>query len=468
MRLALKQLWLLYGPDGFVTDLQELLLSKAGSVPGATPADLAQEIGRRVDAGESGLDALLLKSCASSLLLDPVSTLAHLASGGQLEGAVRRALAQTGRRDGLAAHFESVVAHAEKRVASAMGVPAVLRGLTPAICLFGRHSHRTPLAYAPIRRMVGDRLRLTLDLAAADVVVTGFNIDLRENAEILVPLLHTQPRLRVAVISEEPLWDITWSGTFTGRNGLISTDFGEIDYSFLSHETSKIFDFAHLPYFVLTNEKFAVRYFNLLSRPSEGAEALIRRWRAAPIPAAFFVEHRNDAIYRKCFPDRDVVALSAYRTEVAELVAGEGVLRVGKGWNGGGQRQDRPDWHLEKLAWLDGRTRLLSAYENVHQHAYVTEKIFDAFSVGAIPAYWADPKHRIHELVLEGAMLNTYGLEPATAAARIAEFEPDLTFVEAWLAARAALRDLFADVNAVAAERRRVADAVVREIIALA
>jgi len=219
---------------------------------------------------------------------------------------------------------------------------------------------------------------------------------------------------------------------------------------------------------VLTSEVYAVRYANMMARfAGVTPEALLARWAQAPVAAAFFAESRKGEPYAKAFPERDVAALSAYRTELAERVAGDGVLRVGKGWGSDKPRQDLPDWHLDKLAQLDGRTRILSAIENVHQRLYISEKIFDAFAVGAIPVYWAGPKHRIADLVPAESMLNCQGLDPQAAAARIAGFAPDADFAATWLKTCARLADLFGNGHAIQAERRRVADATLKAILSL-
>jgi len=466
MRHAMRQIWILYGPQGFVSDVQERLLAHAGdltSVAEGEEADLLDVI-----VGQDGAleEMLLLRSCASALLLRPEITLRRLAGDTPLGRAVTQARAALDPDSPLGAHFDAVLAHATRQAGPV--APMLLRGAVPAVCLLGRHSHRTPLSYAPIRSLIGDKLDWTADPAAADVILTGFNIDLRENAATLRPLLEKAGAPKIVVMSEEPLWDITWSGPFTGRAGKLVAEGTEIPYCFLGHETSDIYAFDRLPYFVLTSDVYAVRYAALMAGFGKlDARGLLDLWAKAPVRAAFFAENRKGEAYAKAFPERDVASLSAYRTEIAERSEGAGVLRVGKGWGAEVRRQDLPDWHLDKLAQLKGRARIVSSYENVHQHAYISEKIFDAFAVGAIPTYWASPKHRIFDLVPEAAMLNTHGLDAAAAAARIADFTPDMAFAEAWLAACIGLGGLFEDFGAIEAERLRVARAALKEVLSV-
>lgn len=479
MRHAMRQLWLLYGPDSFVTDVQLFLLGQPetdapladqGSAPVADREPATAEVPERV-----------LMQGANLLLLDPAQTLTRLAHDPAFAGAIARACAGMPAGSAVLRHYTGVLDHARQTSRSITGialaplpvpaplsVPATQHRAVPKVCLLGRHAHRTPLSYAPIRRLVGDRITVVDTADQADLIVTGFNIDLRENAETLQPLLQRARPPKLVILSEEPLWDITWSGPFTGRTGSVTVKDAVLPYTFLGHETSGIYDFRKIPYFVLTSDTYPVRYANLMARFAALSPAeLLHRWSQASVGAAFVAEHRKGDSYQLAFPARKVFALSDYRTQVAERSAAKGVLRAGKGWGEAPRRQELSDWHLDKLALLDGRTRILSAYENVHHRLYISEKIFDAFAIGAIPAYWAGPEHRVFDLVPASAMINTFDCPPETAAERLQSFQPDTTFARDWLATAAALARQFRDVTAIKADRRRIADALVQELAAL-
>lgn len=470
-RHAMRQIWLLYGPQSFVTDVQEFIQSQTGVLHGSSDATLRDgPKGHLIDVALAVQDGgALLRHCASALLLDTNGTLDRLETDIRLVEELSKARKEQTPGSILSRHYDAVVAYARRKVPkSSPESPAILRKAAPKICLFGRHANRTPLSYEPIRRLIGPRLENVETPEKADIVISGFNIDLRDNVEFLMPVLKRPHKPKFVIISEEPLWDITWSGPFTGRKGRITANGTEITYTFLGHETSDIFKFDRIPYFVLTSYAYVVRYANLIARFTKMAPGDMReRWQKATIPAAFFLEKRNGEPYSCAFPERGVFGLSAYRTEVAEHTEVPGVLRVGKGWSSDARRQDLPDWHLDKLAKLDGRTRILSAFENVHQRLYITEKVFDAFAVGAVPAYWAGPRHRVFDLIPEASMLNCYNLSPREAAETIACFTPDSAFAETWLDTTARLEALFRDDAAIQAERRRVADATLKSLLAL-
>lgn len=468
MRHAMRQLWLLYGPQNFVNDVVEFLLAQADT--GAAGADMSH-MAAPPTAIPEGVDASrnLLLAWSRRLLLEPSEALAAMEATPSLSPALEQASALVGT-GALTTHFHAVRERAGQCPGRhvRLNTPAIAHGAVPKVAFLGRHSHRTPLSYAAIRQMVGDRLIWADSPTDADLVVTGFSLDWRENIDQVQPLLARPKAPKLAVISEEPLWDVTWSGPFTGREGRMMVKDTEIRYAFLGHETSDIYRFDRLPYFVLTENHYAVRYASMMARFADMTPAaLLTRWQSAPIAAAFFAEKRDGETYLGSFPERDVTRLSAYRSQVAALSHKEGVLCVGKGWGAEVRRQDLPDWHLDKLAQLDGRARVISALENVHQHNYITEKIFDAFAVGGVPVYWARPKHRIFDLVPAAAMLNTTDLDPAQASECIARFTPDLALAESWLETGARLAALFGDFQVVSSERRRVADAVVAEVLAM-
>ena len=471
MRHAMRQLWLLYGPQTFVTDVQEFMLSQAqyGDSPSNTNS-FERSVEHLINVALSSKSAeSLLRHCASSLLLEPARFLHRLETDIQLSKALENARIVQSKDSALLRHFNAVLGNAKRKSKTLSPIsPVIIRNIVPKVCLFGRHGNRTPLSYQPIQRLIGSGLEFVENPNQADVLISGFNIDFKDNIDTLLPLLNGKNKPKLAVISEEPLWDITWSGPFRGKGGQITAKGMDIEYTFLGHETSDIFDFDRIPYFVLTSDSYSVRYASMIARFSKlSPQEMCNRWLKASIPAAFFMEKRKGDAYSKRFADRDVEALSAYRTSVAEYSKSKGVICVGRGWSDDARRQSLPDWHLDKLAHLDGRTRMLSAFENVHQKNYITEKFFDAFAVGAVPVYWASPGHRISDLVSNSSFLNTYQLNPEDSAKKMLNFMPDENFAEAWLHSAARLVDLFNDVSLINSERRRIAKSTLQSVINL-
>lgn len=474
LRHGAAQLWALYGPHSFIYDLQKFLI------------EAADRKGITADPAQATLSALHLRLAQELTTATAPTTqqaslyIVNLASHLLMQGSPAHAAhqedslaqwAETLARESLPTDHPLLVnldrvcdmlQHRSTRRARRQNTPGLLRQAPLRVCLMGKHANRTPLAYAPFQKRAANRVSLVHKPQAADVVLTGFNTDLREIGAELLAVRRSRPDLQVAILSEEPLWDSIWSGDLMPRQRQLELPEGLLDYHVFNHSNADIFDFETIPYFLLTRSDFQARYGLLLARHSHlSPRALLQHWQSAPIPAAFYAEVRENPAYSKTWPDQDVAGLSVYRTDVAQAVELPGTLREGQGWRPGAKRQALPDWHLDKIAALDMRCKVVSAYENTHQNAYISEKIFDAFVTGGVPTYYAGPNHRVHDLVPEAAMINTYGLSAKEAAAKIAGFTPDLAFAEAWLETARKLQSRFTNLGAIAQERARITDAVI-------
>ncbi|SLN53000.1 hypothetical protein ROG8370_02393 [Roseovarius gaetbuli] len=330
----------------------------------------------------------------------------------------------------------------------------------------GPRAARSPLGYAPFARLAENRILRVESPAEADIVMTGWNRDLAENPELLAHAFESNPGLRCMVISEEPLWDTLWSDGFAARDRPFVCNGREHSYRYLNHMNSDIFAFTHIPYFLLTSDDYVPRYISMLRRYAHiSARAMLTKWQTTIIAAAFVAEHRDAPEFDFSDPARDIQGLSGYRTRVAQHAKHPKIWRMGQGWaDGMPPRQTLPDWHLDKLARLQGNVRLCSAYENTHMRGYISEKVFDAFAVGAMPVCYAAPDHRLHELIAPYAMINTYDQPAETAAAWIDWFIPEMANAESWLETAARLRTRLACADAVAMERQRIATETLREI----
>ncbi len=327
---------------------------------------------------------------------------------------------------------------------------------------FGRYSHRQPLAYAPLQVACADNIALSDDFAAADIVLVSHNKDLLEGGAQLQQSL--KPHQRLVMLSEEPLWDTVWFNDPLTRVQSHDTQNGPLTLTVLNHHTSGIYDFDRIPYFLLTEWSFFVRYSTWFARNAQRSTADWRhRWEHPEHDVAFLAELRQDEIFDIRHDAQDLYGLGAHRTRIALNCDGPRVLRSGAGWNTLPPRQDLDDWHMQKFLDLDGKCRLMSAIENTHQNAYVTEKIFDAFAIGAIPLYIADPQHRVHDLVPKESFVNLVGLSPQEAAARIMAFELTPERLEAFVETQARFAALFSDPEPWQAELDRVAAALVVE-----
>jgi hypothetical protein len=473
MRHGLRQLNLLYGKESFVTDILALMYrltvrQASGERAGAAAllaglVELDTRPGDRLPEADARLALTLL---GGQLLLEADANRAVLAADGRYRRLKDRALVSLPLNHPAAVQFNEVAtAAAELQIAQRPRLGAVATHRRPAVSFIGRHSRRTPLSYPPIRSTVTGMLDFVDDPKKADILICGFDIDLTDNAALVAEAQAARPDQRIVVLSEEPLWDLTWSRSNGARTSTLHTANHAFEVTSLNHETSSIYCFERLPYFVLTNDDYLVRYRHMLS-PSvrRSAKALREFWQREPLHTAFYLERRTGDAYERHRSGAHSFGLSVFRTRLAETVQRGHVTRVGKGWNQATRRQALPDWHLDKLAALQGRTHLCSAIENVHHRDYITEKIFDAYAVGAVPIYCAGPDHRIGELV-PGRPFVEVGAQDLAADVRTVEgFVPDADFCERYEAAQQRLYELVSDWGTVAAERARVGGEVVRAL----
>ena len=317
------------------------------------------------------------------------------------------------------------------------------------IFVLGSLWRRTPFSYAPYKALFRTRFDYVARPEDADVIILAYVADIYENFAELARLRDLNPAQRIVVVSEEPLWDTAHSGDFRLRHNSRNADRYTFDYSVINHHTSGAYRFDHLPYFLTTTDDFYLRYAQYFAQNAAlSTSALTEAWSAPAIRAAFFAEFRDvEEKYAFAHPEIETWGLSVYRSRVAQKMPDD-TLRVGRGWGTEVMRQALPDWHLDKIATLRGRSLIVSALENTSQNDYVSEKIFDAFACRGVPLYWCPSGHAANRLVPPQSYINLFGMEPDAAVARITAFRADSEFVEAYAEAQRRLRDLFRNFDA--------------------
>jgi hypothetical protein len=330
------------------------------------------------------------------------------------------------------------------------------------VCPWGVLRHRQPLAYAPIRAACDGRIGIVADPGDADVVSLAHSRDALRHGVELLAMRARRPGLRILVLSEEPYWDSTGPLDPALRHHMAPTRAGPLPVVFVNHANSDLFAFRRIPYFVLTDPRY-LRHWRPLFRRNAAMTAAA--WRAhfaqAPVAAAFVAEYRG-GVPRRAPGAAGMTPLSAFRTRLAEACTGGTVLRIGRGWAGeAGRRQDLPDWHRDKLARLDLRCRYVSGIENTLCRDYVTEKVFDAFAVGAIPLYVAAAGQGVGRAVGGAGWLNLHGRTDAAAPGFDAGAPPGDDLIDGFRAAQARLDRLAQDRGAVADETAAFADRLV-------
>lgn len=335
----------------------------------------------------------------------------------------------------------------------------------------GAHAHRTPLSYSALAPLFSDEITHTQRPDQADIYVFAHSLDI-ENAPLELVEDWRQRQRPIVLLSEEPFWDTIWGRQPLARRRTIDSRYGLLPVYQLNHCTSSIFRFTKIPYYLLTNHRFANAYAARLKRNCELSE---QDWQNAfasrPTRLSFMFERRPEPFHSISWPEAGLAGLCNWRTKVAEHCRAGPIKCFGRSWNGASpDRRQLYDWHLDKLALLDNHQQTLMAFENTHHPEYITEKIFDAFACGALPAYWAAPEHRLHEFGLpEGSWLNLHGLTPTEAATRLDGLSWDSPswvrdFCAAYTAAQHRLAALLCNPSHWLHERQRLKTTLLAEL----
>ncbi|MEM9966001.1 MAG: glycosyltransferase family 10 [Asticcacaulis sp.] len=333
-----------------------------------------------------------------------------------------------------------------------------------AVHPFGKYSHRQPFAYAPIQQACADTVQVTDRFEDADVVIVAHFKDIVAHGDMLKRRLRHDQRL--VLLSEEPFWDSVWANTPLKKQNGFQTESGWLPFTYLNHHTSRIYAFDYIPYFLLTNEDYTRRYREWFER-----NALLTRddWRnnfkQTSIDIVFLAEYRNENRFDIQYPQGDILGLSTLRTQIALKCSAPRKVVSGTGWQAGFRRQQLSDWHLDKFQTYDGRCRFFSAIENTHQPDYVSEKIFDAYALGAVPVYIAGPQHRVRQFAVQNSWVNLWGLTPDAADTALNSFRFDDDFLSAYMHSQLQMALLFGAPTYRQRELKRLKTALLGELV---
>jgi hypothetical protein len=447
---------------------------------------LRRDLVLAAQAAEPGDPGLVLEALAlaesSAVLRLPDAVLPPLPEAGAGLVAAIAALPGARRdtgRDGLAALLQGLAPGWLERAGlppedapAAPAAPAVTGRARLALWIEGRHRHRTPLSYRALAPLWQETARFARDPGEADLIVWAHPADPVEMPEETARAIAARPRPLV-LMSEEPFWDSLFSpDPAAAAVTLPAGHLGELRLHQVNHSRSwlhgGIFDFDHLPYYLLTEHRFASAYARRFARTAAlSAADWEESFKTRPIETLFLAERREEAFHDIVLPEAGITGLCAWRTRLA--LARSDATRHGASWGTGPDRRALPDWHLDKLTRYDRTVRLMSGVENTRQPLYVSEKLFDAFACGARPLYVAGEGHGVARLGLpEGAFVDLAGLDPAQAAEALDDLGWNRAFFEAYAAAQGRLAALFAEPGPVLAERARLGAALGQELMRLA
>jgi hypothetical protein len=297
---------------------------------------------------------------------------------------------------------------------------------------FGKHGVRTPFSYDRYQGVLKKNgIVLDNESECPDILCSGFHIDIPAERATIDVIRKRNPAVKIFIISEEPLWDLTWhSDAFTSHQRCKTTG---LEYIYINHYNSNIFEISEVPYFITTDIKYIARYLMLLSRfENITALELIQHWMNCRYLASCFVERRNDQMYE--VTKNGFETHSNLRSQLATSLLGDSVAQIqGKGWHSDSPRQSLPDWHADKLTKTYMSSKFLMAIENTDAPNYVTEKIFDAYSSLAIPIVVKSQIQEIEKIFHCPAVFGVSGADVGVFKEKLDAFKPDKEFADQYI-----------------------------------
>jgi len=295
----------------------------------------------------------------------------------------------------------------------------------PRIALFGRHSSRTPFAYTPYKRFLSQKFEFVSLDEDPQIIITGFSKDFFDSLENRFETFQRSRKAKLVVVSEEPLWDLIYSSQYQDNisQTVATIKDSDIYFHFFNHFNSDLFEFSSVPYYLTTTTDYISRYTVLIS-------SVLSKY-----SSDFFAEKINAPVFgmfeRRVDPWFDITTNNAkclclYRSFLAEYLGTHANIQGVGHADSNSPRQMLPDWHLDKLAKTYKKYGFVLSIKNTLHKYYVTEKIFDAYAVGAIPIYYAPVNHSIRTILGLSSFYDVSIMDPLDAALALINDKPKI------------------------------------------
>jgi hypothetical protein len=453
-RQALRQLWMMYGPDSFVTDIRAFVVEReakdaairfhrARAHLGPTIAGLVTAV--KVD------DPPQEAACLAVLGHATMQTLTQGDSAGALAGladVIERAGSRLGQYHPTTAAFDK--ARAWRQI---NGAPSIRQRARLRVHIL-QSARDCVLFRSEIRDFLPSDLAFVRDPYAANVLIAATESALlnetaqlslligergQPNAIVLGERLHriasSAPGVCFEPTAEEPL-----------RTGLAAS---------LADIAPAIEDFRHLPVGVVACSDRLVRCLTLFARNCQSdPQDLVQRWRTAPM--AFLQRLRSEgAGSGHTLNLTDVVASLKMHQCPSDLAKQRARLQTA-------DQTTRtvlagPDVHLSWLSRIDRQVRIMSCMEVIDQRAIAPNDLFDAFAAEAIPLCWLAAEHRLFRIIAAPAIMNIESPFSKSAKSDIENSLENAEKVDAYIESQHKLLYAFSNIDAVIVERIRIA-----------
>ena len=181
------------------------------------------------------------------------------------------------------------------------------------VYLSGRHSDRSPLSYPTLAPLFSSQIQMLSQPDGADVLMFSHNLDVEGMSQATYTYWNAT-KSPIVLLSEEPFWDTIWGKKPLHRDRKLTTPFGQVHVTQLNHHTSDIFNFDKIPYYLLTNLRFASAYAHRFRRnAAKRANDWQQDFAAYPVDVSFMAERRRESYHNVQFKKGGIIGLCAWR-----------------------------------------------------------------------------------------------------------------------------------------------------------
>jgi glycosyltransferase involved in cell wall biosynthesis len=251
--------------------------------------------------------------------------------------------------------------------------------------LAGAHHHLSPLCAKGLANARPERLEIVQDVAQADLIVFTHPQDSAPLPDAVLRRVSGRQPPRLCLYSPEPFWDMLFLLNPAAHHAWLEFDqIGPQFASVFTHATAELYAFQQIPYGLIADPDLCARIVAGIRDRIKQTADWGQLWQGRPFRVAAMLTHRRTpAHWRKA---GELRLLSGWRSSFAAACQEFGGANIlGQGWTHHTRRADIVNWHRDKLAQLTHQSRTTLAIENAIAPHYVSEKLFDAFAIGAQP-----------------------------------------------------------------------------------
>lgn len=271
--------------------------------------------------------------------------------------------------------------------------------------LYGNAQHICMFSYEIYLEHLTEYYEMVSNPKDADVIFVTYVQNIRDNFNRFYNY-QKGSNAKIIILSEEPLWDLSWSSTIKWR-GTQQIVYGrrnkiKIDIERINFINTDVFSYKKIPFFLTTQKVYTDNYLNFIDKlETENIEDIIQKknydvsgvfsCRVQPINNEF---NLGDDIDKKC--------LNTFRSLLGDTFKENSSLKCDFFGNNNSEYEgltditiyDSTEFHKVKLNWCIDNAKFLFSFENTMLRTYVTEKVFDAAASASVPIFCQFPDEK--------------------------------------------------------------------------